>query len=149
MIEPLTYWKKPVLQYLSWPVIVIGSIASAFYGVQSGMLPMAMVVIIAVSVIVLSILLEYSIPYKSDWMANSTERNTDFIHIIFSGALPNVLFQLLMLGVGGFRFRTQCMDSRGRSVVVARIGFLEYCRTVLYCVASIGFVYVLSSSIDA
>ena len=98
--EPLSYWKNPLLQYMSWPVIVIGSIAGAYYGVTSGLLPIMMVVIITLSVIGLSILLEYSIPYKSDWMANSTERNTDFIHVIFSAALPNALFQLLMLGVG-------------------------------------------------
>jgi len=60
---------------------------------------MAVVVGVSIGVIGLGLLLERAVPYSEAWGASLTQRNTDFVHALMSGAVPNGLFQGLLLGV--------------------------------------------------
>jgi len=87
-IKPIA---RTLLQVLSFPLIVTGIGVGAFTAITMGVPVPGVIIPVLLGVAGLNLLLERTIPYRSDWATDRAETWTDLIHLLLSGLAPHVL----------------------------------------------------------
>lgn len=92
---PLSILEK-IISYTAWPTIMLTSMYCAHIMVRADIPMMLILLIIAVSTLLLSIILELWMPLRDSWKGNKQSIQLDFFHLLFTELAAQGLFRVIL-----------------------------------------------------